>query len=158
MPTTNKDWVDILSALLTPVIAFFGSVIAFQQYKINKSHLQHELYERRLRVYKAVQAFLLDILRSGAVDYQRISVFYAEASEAAFLFEKSIQEYVDNLFEKAVEMRGLDEKMYPLDGSPGLPTGEERTRVAIRKSELLKWFTNQFKVSKGLFGKHMGIK
>ena len=58
MPPNSNNWIDILSALLTPLIALIAVYVAYQQHKINKIRLQHELYERRLRVYKAVQTFM----------------------------------------------------------------------------------------------------
>jgi len=143
---------------LTPVIAFIVAYIAYQQYKINKLRLRHELYERRLRVYKAVQAFLSEILRGGDIGFDRCSQFYADASEATFLFDKSVQEFIDEIYRKAIDMHALHERMYPSDGSPALPVGEERSRVVHENSELLKWLVDQLSISKELFRKHMGVK
>ena len=43
--TCEKDWIDIFTAFLIPLIAFFGSIIAFQQWKFNhyglKVHRMH---------------------------------------------------------------------------------------------------------------------
>jgi hypothetical protein len=30
---TEKDWIDILQALMTPTVAIFGSYIAYQQWQ-----------------------------------------------------------------------------------------------------------------------------
>jgi len=43
----GKGWVDILSALLVPTIAIFGSLIGFQQWRTNTKRLKHELFDRR---------------------------------------------------------------------------------------------------------------
>jgi len=153
-----KAIVETLSGFLTPLIALIAVGIAYQQYKLNQFRLRHEVYERRLRVYKAVQSFLSQILRDGDVDYPRTSQFYADASEAAFLFDKSVQQYIDELYGKAIALHSLQEKMYPSDASPGLPVGEERSKVAEENSGLLKWFEHQLSESKTLFRKHMGVK
>jgi hypothetical protein len=149
---------DVLLAAMTPLIALIAVCIAYQQHKINQSHLRHELYERRLRVYKAVQGFLSEILRDGNVPWHRTSQFYADASEAVFLFDSSIQKHIDLLYEKAIDLHTLHEKMYPSDGSHGLPVGEERSKAAQQKGELLKWLTHQLSETKQLFRKHMGIE
>jgi hypothetical protein len=150
--------VDVFSALLTPVIALTAVYIAYQQYKINKLRLRHELYERRLHVYKAVQSFLSEILIKGDVEFARCTQFYADASEATFLFDKYVQKFIDEIYKKAINMHALQERMYPPDGSPGLPVGGERTKVAKESEELLKWLTDKLPASKDLFHKQMGIK
>jgi hypothetical protein len=109
-------------------------------------------------VYKAVQAFLVDIFQVADVDYHRIGKFYAEASEAAFPFDSEVQDYIELLFSKAMEMHKLYEKMYPSNGGAGLPVGEERSKVADQNMELVKWFGDQLSASKRLFRKHMAIE
>lgn len=56
---------DVLSALLTPLIAAIAVYIAYRQFRVERLRLQHELYERRLKVYRAVQSFLSDIMRES---------------------------------------------------------------------------------------------
>ena len=158
MPSSSSSWIDVLSGLLTPLIALIAVYIAYQQYRTNSLRLRHEVYERRLRVYKAVQAFLSEIMREGDIDFPRTSHFYAEASEAAFLFDREIQTFIDDLHAKAIDLHTLHERIYPSDGSPGLPVGEERSKVAHENGELLKWLIHQLPKSKDLFGKHMRIK
>ena len=158
MPLNNKSWVDIFSALLTPTIALIAVYIAYHQYKVNKLRLHHELYERRLRVHKAVQAFLSEILRGGDIRFDRCSQFYADASEASFLFDNTVQKFIDDIYKKAIDMHAFHEKMYPSDGSPGLPVGAERNKVVDENSKLCKWLIDQLSVSKKLFRKYMAIK
>jgi len=62
---SSLDWVDFLSALLTPVNAIMLLHIAYQQYRINKQRLQlderrfkHEVYERRLAVFRGLMEFI----------------------------------------------------------------------------------------------------
>jgi len=158
LPASDSSWIDILSALLVPAIAVVSVFIAYQQYKINQQRLRHELYERRLAVYRALQKYLSEIIREGTTGYGRASEFYAEASEASFLFDDSVQKMIDEIYEKSVKMIALHEKMYPSDGSPGLPVGEERSQVSAENSELLKWHFDQLNKSKKFFAAKMGVK
>lgn len=158
LPETSMTWVDALSAFLTPTIALIAIYIAFQQHRINKQRLRHETYERRLNIYKVVQKHLSIILREGKMTYQGCAEFYAEASEAAFLFDKSVQDKIDNMYRKSSDVVALYEKMYPSDSSPGLPVGEERSKVALEHSELLKWYHHQLSDSKEFFAKKLGLK
>ncbi len=158
MDPLYNNWIDIFSALLLPVIALIAIWIAYQQYKTTKQRLQHELYESRLRVYKAVQSFLAEIVRKGDADYKRCYQFYADSSEASFLFDETIKDYIEELFDKAANMHGHIERMYPADGSEGLPAGEERSLVDKETEELLAWLSTQLQISKGLFAKYMKMK
>lgn len=158
MPTSSVTWIDTLSALLTPTIALIALYIAYQQHKINQQRLRHETYKRRLKVYKAVQAHLSVVLRAGKTSYQECTLFYSEASEAAFLFDKSVMDKIDEIYSKSIDMVGLYEKLYPSDGSPGLPVGEDRSKVSQQNSELIEWHDAQLGKSKDFFAKKLGLK
>lgn len=151
LPESTTSWIDVLSALLTPVIALLAIYIAYQQYKINKQRLRHETYENRVKISKAVNKFISQITANGQTNYTNCHEFYSEASEAAFLFDSSIMEYIDKLYEKAIDLIELQEKLYPSDGSQGLEVGQERSDVAAKKSLLFKWFAKQLTESKDLF-------
>ena len=158
LPESSVTWVDVLSSLFTPMIAIVAVYIAFQQHKINDQRLRHETYERRLKVYKSVQRHLSVILREGKTTYQECSEFYSEASEAAFLFDNTVMERIDEIYKKSIDMVALYEQMYPSDGSPGLPVGNERSEVAHKNTELKKWHHNQLGESKEFFAKKLGLK
>jgi len=157
LQTAPPSWLEVLSGLLTPLIAVVTVYIAYQQYKLSKVQFRHESYERRLQVYKTVQRFLSEVGREGKTNFPRLSQFYSEASEAVFLFDPSVQKYIEEIYSKGVELVTLHEQMYPYDGSPGLPVGEERSRVAKEHGETLKWQMKQLAVSKEFFGNKMGI-
>lgn len=142
--------VDVLSAFLTPVIAILAIIIAYQQYRINRLRSQHELYERRFRVYKAVQSFLSQIVQEVKIDLPRCFQFYAETSESVFLFKKSVQEFIEQVFKRAIELHSLHEEMQKSAAAQG-----ERAK---EKAQLIKWFYEQLEESKKLFNKQMGIK
>ena len=152
-----KDLVEILNALLTPIIAILAVYIAWQQYQIEHHSLRNQLYERRYVVFKAFMSFLADIMREGKTNYSRVGQFYAEASEADFLFTEAVGKKRDELHSKGVHMVYLHERMYPSDGSQGLPVGEERSKVAKENTDLLKWFYDQIGEIKNLFKSEMRV-
>ncbi|MFW8602539.1 hypothetical protein ACOHYD_13805 [Desulfobacterota bacterium M19] len=158
IPEKSLTWIDVFSSLLTPAIAIIALYIAYQQHKTNQQRLRHETYERRLHVYKAVQKHLSIILRDGQSTYQECAEFYSEASEAAFLFDKTVIAKIDEIYEKSIDIVGLQEQLYPPDGTQGLPVGEERSRVAKEKGDLFKWHANQLGKSKDFFAEKLGIK
>ena len=42
-----KDWVDIFSALLTPIVAIFAGIIAYQQWQTQEKQRKQDLFEKR---------------------------------------------------------------------------------------------------------------
>ena len=154
---TLKDLVEILNALLTPLIAVLAAYIAWQQYRVNHHSLRNQLYERRYAVFKAFMSYLADIVSEGKTDYQRTGQFYAEASEAEFLFSESISKKMEELYLKGVALVPLHEQMYPSDCSPGLPVGDEHSKVVKEKDELGKWFYRQIKTTKEIFRSEMKV-
>jgi hypothetical protein len=158
LPPAEASWVNTFSALLVPAITIVGVYIAYQQYQVNKSRLRHETYERRLAVYKCVQRYLSEILREGKTTYEKALKFYSEASEAAFLFDPAVQEKIEQIYAKSIEMEDAHEKLYPADKSPGLPVGEERSAVCTKNTELLKWHINELRESRPFFAKKLGLK
>ncbi|WP_051470225.1 hypothetical protein [Fischerella sp. PCC 9605] len=153
-----KELVDIFNALLTPVIAVTTIYIAWQQYQVSQLSLKKDLYEKRLRVFQVFMSYLSEIVREGKVSYNRCLQFLADASEAEFLFDEEITNQAKNLYNKGIELWHLSNQLYPFDGSPGLPTGEERSRVAHKQSELLAWFSNQVSETRKMFRREMSIQ
>lgn len=42
-----KDWVDVFSALLTPTVAIFAGIIAYQQWQTQEKQRKQDLFEMR---------------------------------------------------------------------------------------------------------------
>ena len=72
--------IDIFPVLLTPLIAIIAIYIAYQQYKVNKHRFTHELYEKRIIVFKAVMKFISKIIQESSTDIPTLSQFYADTS------------------------------------------------------------------------------
>ena len=158
IPNSTTNYIDVLSALLVPVIAIVGSVIAYQQYKINQQRLKHELYERRLAIFKLIKTYLSKIYETGKVTRYEAMQFMYDVAESTFLLDESINSKIETIYTKSMRMALLQEKIYPADGSRGLPSGEERSRVTQENMELLKWLGDQLVELKPLFNKHLKLK
>ena len=154
---TSSNWIEILSAFLVPIITVIGLYIAYQQYQINQQRLKHELYERRLVIFKHMKTYLSEILSSNKVTTDRVLKFNYDVAESIFLVDENINKRIKEIYIKSIKMAGLYEQMYPSDGTKGLPVGDERTRVSQEYSELLRWLTDQLVELKGLFEKHLGL-
>lgn len=152
-----KDIVDILNALLVPMIAMLASYIAWQQFRLGQRSFNNQTYEKKLPVFRAFMSFLSDLMRDGKTNYSRCRQFYSETSEALFLCSDAIISQREEMYKKSLALVLAHEKMYPADHSPGLPVGIERSQVAHENAELLGWFGEQIKVLTALFKEDMKI-
>jgi hypothetical protein len=76
--------VIILQALLTPTIGVITAYVAWRQYHDSKLKLTLDRYEKRLIVYKAVRAYLSDVVATAKVKTEDIRRLRVETSEAGF--------------------------------------------------------------------------
>lgn len=157
LPQSSAQWFEVFSALLTPAIALIAVYIAYQQHKINQERLRHETYDKRLKVYKAVQKHLSIIMQKGTTTYDACSEFYSEASEAAFLFDKSVMDRIDTIYTKSINLVDIHEQLYPSDGSTGIQ-GEKRGEVASNNTKLINWHCDELGKSKDFFAEKLGLK
>ncbi|MGY8562968.1 hypothetical protein L0938_06060 [Paracidovorax citrulli] len=125
-----ESLVEIMKASLGPGVAALGVAVALAQWHTNQVKLRLDSYDRRLNVYKAVVAFLDEILaesyhRRGHLARARIDRIekpYRELSpevvaayqsallEAPFLFDDEI-----SYFMRRVDSDRRNIKMYAMD-------------------------------------------
>jgi hypothetical protein len=102
-----KDYVDLFSALLTPLIAIITTYIAIQQYRNERAKFRHELYDRRMAIFKAASNYLSIatsyVTRENAEEEEKaFKEFLAANAESQFLFDKD-----DWLFLGVIHATGL---------------------------------------------------
>ncbi len=146
---------QILQALLTPVIAIVTVYIAWQQWQGNKLKLVLERYDKRLRVYENVVAVLLLVQRDFKPELGELQKFRRDTAEADFLFEPEISAYCDELFKRGVELWSAHFEYR--DFTQQFPPGYDHNEVVKRMHEQEVWFTNQFGVAKQKFKKYLNV-
>lgn len=128
---SGKGWIDYLSALLTPTIAILGSFIAFQQWRINRARLKHELFDRRYEQFSVVNDFLGSIKKYGKCKSEEQQKFVAGTRGMRFIFNEELSIYIDDIIWKlAIELEQIDAEL------EGVPVGEERAVKTRRKVEI----------------------
>lgn len=151
-----KDYVEILSALLTPTIAIITTYIAIQQYRSGRAKFRHELYDRRMAVYKATSTYLSLVLRNRQherTDEERAaySEFVKARAESVFLFDKPIVQLLENLFYAETERIALLWKVKE----------KNATETLILDAELgglLKQFQDSYQELPKLFMEYLDLK
>ncbi len=149
----QNNWVDILSALLVPTIAIFGSLIAFLQWRINRARLKHELFDRRYQQFTVIKNFLGSIMSSGKVCRDEETKYLIGTSGIRFIFNKEIAAYIEqNIWHPALKLETLDSDL------EGLPVGDERTKNIEKQREIKNQLNEEFRNLEELFSPYLQLK
>lgn len=152
MPLFLDVMVKLAPAFVALVVGSFGAYIGFNQYRTNRDKLRLDLFEKRLEAYEKLQEYFNCLLRDARVDDKTIPILAEARYKSLFLFGSEITGHINEVWDKAIEMRLLDLKLY---GSKALPVGEERNRVCDKESELLQWNFDQQKDSPKRYAKYL---
>jgi len=151
-PTTcNKDWIDILSALLTPTFVILGSWIAYRQWRINRDRLKHELFDRRWDQFVAIKEFMSSIIVEGKVLREARINFQQKTRGCRFLFNVRIDDYVSDLYKKSLDLGTLDSELQGL-------TGADHSDNIKKQREIKEWFESHLKYIEDLFEPYLKLK
>lgn len=94
--SSNKDWIDIFQALLTPVIAIGGLGVAIFQWRTNEKKRQNDLFDRRYALYQRIEKWWLATADSDAPPPD-IEDLVPVAQEVEFLFDKNLAKHIISL-------------------------------------------------------------
>lgn len=149
----THDWVDYLSALLTPTIAIVGVAIGLLQWKTNRNRLKHELFDRRYKQFEAVRDFLGSIRGSGrAVDNIQAD-FFSKTRGLRFTYDQTLADYIEaNIWRPAVDLACLHAEL------EGVPVGAERTSNLRKQSEIKESLYREFQNLDRLFSKYLQLR
>jgi hypothetical protein len=148
-----KELIEIFSGLLTPTIAIIAVYIAYQQLKTNRDRVRLNLYDKRFKVFRGLMDLLAHIMREGNVTDEALYKFNADTNEARFIFDKEIPDYLQTIYEKAVDIQTKNSELHEPN-----PQEEKRAQLAREVAEIKKWMYRQFKVSREMFGKYLKFK
>jgi len=146
---------QILQALLTPIIGGIAVYIAWQQWQGNKLKLVLDRYDRRLRVYQGVVACLLLVQRDFKPEIGELQKFRRDTAEADFLFEPEISAYLDEIFKRGHSLWSANIEYR--DFTQSSPPGYDPNKVVATLSEQQAWFTDQFDVAKQKVKKYLYV-
>ena len=148
-----RDWVDYLSALLVPMVAVVGAVIAWQQWRINRARLKNELFDRRYEQFCVVRDFIGSIMTSGRSTTEEQRKYLVGTRGMGFLFDKKIVEYMDeNIWKPAIDLECLESELQ------GVPVGKERTDNVHKQRDIKLKLHEELKNLEGRFEKYLQLR
>jgi hypothetical protein len=140
----ERDWVDILSQILLPFVSMLVLFyIAYRQWRTDDLRLKHErrmdeanfkqsVFDSRYEVYELVLYFITKSV--GGVDLRGTDEekFFTIRKKSAFLFDKAMKSYIDELYVKIKRIQTLrigEQKAQP----------DEREKILDEAAPLLSW-------------------
>ena len=144
---------DIFKGLLTPVIAIVTTYIAWQQWKINQQKLDFEKYNRRLRIYEKVKEILDIVMRNGKVSGEDLLKYRESVSEADFLFDSEIIDYINEIYNRGLNLRKLNLKYK--DYTERHIKDYDYEKLVDEMDKELKWFLKQSEIAKEKFKNYL---
>jgi hypothetical protein len=135
-------WVQYAQALGAPslaiVIAGVGAWLAWQQVRIARVRLQHDLYDRRFAVFQAARQFLADVMAHGyPSSNDQIRSYVVGTADAGFLLNQDIVEYLDEIRNRGSRLWAIEQALKPL------PVGNERSALVQQQAALFSWMMEQ---------------
>jgi len=144
----EKDWIDILSALLTPTVAVFGVLFAGIQCVIYHKQLKVIRFDKRFRVYDAIGKYLGDVLTSGCVEKDAELRFLTDTKNAFFLFGPDVKAFIHEIFKKSGKLHALIAMEHGL-------SGENLEKNIGKQQEIKDWFDKELRGLQERFEKHL---
>lgn len=153
MIAADKDWIDVLQALLTPTIAISAVAITLFQARINYLRFKHEMFDRRYEMYLSVRRFIREVVSIGSNadrtrrEYDEAKKCYLDAIDGApFVFNWTIDDYFVEVLNRADTFLHLARKFRTAIHGPSEQAGEG----VLETRGCLDWFDRQL----GSIGRH----
>ena len=142
---------SVVMTIATVVIAYF----ALQQHKLDANRVRVELYGRRLRVYKAVKAFIWEALATNVPDREAITRLHRATEHAAFLFpeDSHIREYIDSLCRQGEDLHSTARRIL----SDKQRTSEEQEELGRKDDVLYDRFRTESKAVEERFRPYLEL-
>ena len=137
----DPHWTAYLSALLAPVVAVLGSLIAYRQWRLAQNKLKLDLFDRRLKVYEAATGLLYSVMTSDRAKDEELLKYMVATREAKWLLSPAIAEYLDTkLYHKAIDLQTLAAEL------EDVPVGDDRTQNVHAQADVKRWLMAQYSV------------
>lgn len=126
-------WVTYIAALLTPVVAGLGILIAYRQWKTAQQKLNLDLFNRRFSVYDATIHAVSTVARRGSITTEEVEAFVVATRGAKFLFNADVEKYLEQMtgrLENVANVTRLIDASYD--------RGEDPSKLIAARSQVRK--------------------
>ena len=130
-------WVKYVQAVAVVFIAGVGAWIAYRQMRIADAKLEHDLYEKRYRVYDATRKMLAEVVANNNLTMIDLRAFVLGTGDAIFLFDDALAQYLAAMRKSAVEFQAVKET------AAQMPEGVEKSKALKVCHNHIEWMYAQ---------------
>jgi hypothetical protein len=145
--------INVLSGLLTPLIAIVTTYIMIQQFRIEKRNSRFQLFSPRHQIYNATMIFISKVISEDNANLEILSEYMRETRDSNIFFEEDINDYISQLYKKGHQLRLVNKRLD--DNKLGI--GEQRNRLAEEGGNISEWFINQNDIAKMKFKPYLNF-
>jgi hypothetical protein len=154
-----RQIISISQGLLVPIIACITVYIAYQQLRTNQHKTKLDLFNRRFKVHEETKKILSLIIRDLNPNDNDLRDFNAATSEADFLFEPEVREYINKIFQHAASLTRWNTEYRDNNSILPAPKDYDHRKVTEGKNNETLWFEQQwgsrFAPVKDIFRKYL---
>lgn len=111
MATHVPVWIVWLQGLSVPLVTALGAWIAYQQMKIARSKLKHELWDKRFGVYETTIS-IIEAGKQRRLTKELLDVSFKNTAGSWFLFDANAATKIRAVFSYAEEAMGMNLTTY----------------------------------------------
>jgi hypothetical protein len=156
MQPTLPIWVEYVRALGTPAAAIIFGVVAawisYRQWEISHYKFRFDLFDRRYKVYLAVQETFSELMKSDQVSGEVLGKLAQAGNEAKFLFGDEIDAYLTSIVDLLFEKRNLDRKF-----SRGSLTEDQFEKLSGEADQNWELIFGKMKETKAVFERYLKV-
>lgn len=145
-------YVNLFSALLTPLIAIITTYIMIQQYRNEKRTQRYQVFGHRHEIYEATMKLITTIIQNATISRNELSEYAFGVRNSKIFFGKDVNDYLWKLRVKASKL------MTTVSVRESKSIGEERNNLLIQEEELINFFIEQTDECKTVFEKYLDFK
>jgi hypothetical protein len=144
--------VSVFFSIATLFLSVAVIAIAALQWRVADNKLRLDLFDRRYKVYDAARNFVASIIREATVTDSQLAEFNIGTSDAKFLFEPDVAEYLAEIRRRAHSLRTTRQL---LEKRP--TSDDELARLAQSENASVVWLSDQFSEMTKIFTPYLGF-
>jgi hypothetical protein len=130
-------WFLYIQGIAVVLIPPFGAWIAWQQVRIGRVKLKHDLFDRRLAVYSATRDFLFIIASNKTPTSAEAMEFNRGTVAGDFLFDDELADHLREIRMRTLKMR------VGQASAERKPDGDEKEAVRAKARSHYLWLVDQ---------------
>jgi hypothetical protein len=152
LPANQTNGLTILVAFISACIALVAVFFAIQQFLLAKEKFKQDMFEKRFKVYCAIDAFLESTIPSQKLTFEQFRTLHTEIKHAEFLFENPTLHLIYTISSKASRLSEIDSKIDDITYAQELPAMQKE------KQEILSFFLTTLQNLNDAFSPYLKFK